>query len=187
MSKGQLFLIVGNSGSGKDALIKEALDHWPANLPPVKIPRRYITRPPHETEPFISVTEDEFKKLKADGKFCLDWFIYDLYYGVPDEIMNWVENGDLVLVNVSRNIIPEARKKYPEMKLIFVSVPFEITQSRVKSRGRESENDPVFKERIERAKQHQEQNDADFIVDNSGALEIGATKLREYLLSYVKK
>lgn len=184
MTEGTLFLIVGNSGSGKDSLIKEALKNWPKDKKPIKLPQRYITRPPHETEPFISVTPLEFQQMKIAGKFCLSWHIYELDYGIPSELYNWLKNGDNILLNVSRTIIPEARSKFPNLKLIFVYVPFNITQARVKTRGRESEQDPVFKERIERAKALQEQPDADFIVDNSGALEIGASKLREYLLSF---
>jgi ribose 1,5-bisphosphokinase len=183
-AKGQLFLIVGNSGSGKDSLIKEALKDWPPNAKKIHIPQRYITRPPHETEPFISVKPEEFVKLKTENKFCITWHIYELDYGVPMEICDILKNGENVLINVSRNIIPEARLKFPGVKVIFVYVPFEITSARLKNRGRESEDNPIFKERIERAKENQNLSDADFVVDNSGALEIGAKKLREYLLQF---
>jgi ribose 1,5-bisphosphokinase PhnN len=50
---GQLFLIVGNSGSGKDTLLKEVLRQWPASAKPIRTPQRYITRPAHASEPFI--------------------------------------------------------------------------------------------------------------------------------------
>ena len=36
-TKGQLFFLVGNSGSGKDSLLAEALKLWPKDLPTVKI------------------------------------------------------------------------------------------------------------------------------------------------------
>ena len=183
---GHLFFLVGNSGSGKDSLLREAMEQWPENYCPVRIPQRYITRPPHETEPFISVTSKEFKTMKQEGKFCLSWHIYDLDYGVPLEVLDWLKNGDLVVVNVSRSIIPEARKQYPELKVIFVQVPFEITLGRIKSRGRESEDDPVFKARVERARSHQSMPDADFIVGNIGALEIGGKKLKDYLIRFAK-
>ena len=50
---GQLFLIVGNSGSGKDSLLQEVLQRWPASAKPIRIAQRYITRPAHKSEPFI--------------------------------------------------------------------------------------------------------------------------------------
>jgi ribose 1,5-bisphosphokinase len=184
--QGQLIFLVGNSGSGKDSLLKAALENWPEDIPEVRIPRRYITRPPHETEPFYSVSEEEFHKLDNQGKFCLTWHIYDLYYGVPKEILDWIDQGALVVVNVSRSIISEAKMKYPNLKVIFVKVPFEVTLQRIKSRGRESEDDPVFQKRVERARKNQDFPTADFIVDNAGDLLIGASKLREYLLSLTK-
>ncbi len=181
---GQLFLIVGNSGSGKDSLIEEALKDYPEDKKPIKIPRRYITRLPHETEPFISVTEEEFLKLKEEDKFILDWHIYDLYYGVPASVLDWLKDDINVLVNVSRSILDEARQKIPGVKVIFVQVPFETTKERILSRGREDENDPVFKERLERAKKKQTLPSADKVIDNSGPLEEGGKELRDYLLSF---
>jgi len=181
---GTLFLIVGNSGSGKDSLIKEALKDWPVERRQIRCPQRYITRPPHETEPFVSVTNEQFQELVLKGKFILKWRSYDLDYGVSTEIQDWLNAGDNVLVNVSRQVIPEARQKFPTMKLIFVKVPYEVTSERVKSRGREAETNPEFKARLERAKVLQDQPDADYIVDNTGALQIGAAKLREVLMAH---
>ena len=110
---GTLFLIVGNSGSGKDSLIKEALANWPENKKLMRVPHRYITRPPHESEPFISVTPEEYAHLDSQGAFCLKWHSYDMDYGVPVEIMDWMQAGENVIVNVSRQIIPEARENSP--------------------------------------------------------------------------
>ena len=187
MSKGQLLFLVGNSGSGKDSLLKEALGGWPADVAPIKIPRRYITRPPHETEPFHPVTPEEFKKLDEEGKFCLTWHVYGLDYGVPAEIIEWLNNGDIVVVNVSRAIIEDAIKKFPDLKVMFVKVPFEVTMARMKSRGRESEEDPVVKQRVERARNNQDLPIASFVVENVGPLEEGGGKLRDYLLSFTKE
>jgi ribose 1,5-bisphosphokinase len=185
MKKGAIFLIVGNSGSGKDSLLQMVQQTWPPEIPEIKIPQRYITRPPHETEPFHSVTVEEFQKMKNEGKFILDWFIYDLYYGVPKDVLNWVEEGHPVIINVSRNVISDAKDRIPGVKVIFVKVPFEVTLARIKKRARESEDDPVFKERVERARENQELPSADFVVDNSGPLEIGSKALRDYLLTNI--
>jgi ribose 1,5-bisphosphokinase len=187
MVPGQLFFLVGNWGSGKDSLLKEALLHWPEDLSLVKIPKRYITRPPHETEPFYSVTKKEFEELKENGIFCLTWHIYDLDYGVPYTIVEWLEKGEIVVVNVSRTIIPDAREQFPDLKVLFVEVPYEITLARIKNRGREAEDDPVFKARVDRARKNQTLPEADFIIENTAALEIGGEKLRNYLVQFAKK
>ena len=181
---GQLFLIVGNSGSGKDSLLEEVMARWPDSATPLKNPRRYITRPAHKSEPFISVTLKEFEQLQQQEKFCLSWHVYDTHYGVPAKIINWLQQGDLVIVNVSRAVIPRARQIIPGLKVIFVSVPFETTLARIKSRNRESINDPGFKQRVARARENQTLPDADFVVDNSGSLEAAVDALLKYLLSF---
>ena len=119
--RGQLFLIVGNSGSGKDSLLKDVLKRWPASARPIRIPQRYITRPAHGSEPFISVTSEDFDELNQRGKFCLTWHVYDTDYGVPVTILNWLDQRVSVIVNVSREIIPQARQLIPNLKVIFVS------------------------------------------------------------------
>jgi len=182
--RGQLFLITGNSGSGKDSLLKDVLKRWPASARPIRIPQRYITRPAHGSEPFVSVTSEDFDELNQQGKFCLTWHVYDTDYGVPVTILNWLDQRVSVIVNVSRKIIPQARQLIPNLKVIFVSVPLAVTLQRIKSRNRESEDDPGFQQRLARAKENQTLVDADFVVDNSVPLEEAAEKLSGYLLSF---
>ena len=181
---GQLFFIVGNAGSGKDALLSEVLLRWPASARPIHIPQRTVSRPPHDSEPYISVTPDVFEKLKRHNNFFLTWHIYGTSYGIPIAIPEWLENGHHVIVNVSRASIGQARTRIPDLKVIFVKVPFEITLIRLKSRGRELEDDPVFQQRLQRAKENQILEEADFTIDNSCSLEAAATKLLNYLLSF---
>ncbi len=187
MKKGQLFLLIGNSGSGKDSILNEVLSSWPHNYIPIKVPQRYITRHAHKTEPFISVSSEEFQKMKNNHEFSLTWHIYDLDYGVPKLVEDWLSDGMIVVINVSRTIILEARRIFPDLKVIFVKVPFEITLDRVKSRGREAEDDEMFKERVNRAKLNQNFPDADIIIDNSGDLQIAVNKFKQYLLSFAQK
>ena len=181
---GQLFLIVGNSGSGKDTLLKEVLRLWPGSTRLIRNPQRYITRPAHASEPFISVTSDEFEDLKQAGKFWLTWHVYNTEYGIPVAIFDWLKQGDSVIVNVSRQIIREARQQLLDLKVIFISVPLELTLQRIKSRNRESVDDPGFQQRLARAKENQTLTEADFVVDNSVSLEIAAEDLLNYMLSY---
>jgi ribose 1,5-bisphosphokinase len=181
---GTLFLIIGNSGSGKDSIISGAVNNYPPNFKKVYLTKRYITRPPSEFEDNYSITTEEFSKMEKEGKFALKWYIYGLEYGVPIEIEDWLSKGHPVIVNVSRKIIPAARQKYENVKVIFIQVPFEITLQRIKSRGRESGK--RLGERIERARTHQNLPEADFIVDNSGDLDNAIQQFLQYLLKTVK-
>ena len=89
-----------------------------------------------------------------------------------------------MLVNVSRKIIPQARGLVPGLKVIYINVPLEITWRRLKSRRREAENDPAFKQRLQRAKENQSPQGADCIIDNSDSLNASAEELLNYLLSF---
>ncbi len=125
--------------------------------------------------------------MENNHEFSLTWHIYDLDYGVPKLVENWLSDGNIVIINVSRTIIPQARQKFPDLKVIFVKVPYEITLARIKSRGREAENDGMFKERVKRAKKNQNFPDADIIIDNSGDLQIAVKNFRKYILSFAQK
>lgn len=182
--KGGLFFLVGNSGSGKDSVLEKAKELWPKEKDPFYIPERVITRPPHPSEKFISVSEQEFREMQAHGKFCFMWKSYGLFYGIPRKILDMIHGQNIVIVNVSRQIIHEAKKQFPDLKIIFIKVPFAITKERILSRGREIEQDPVFQERIERAEKNQNLPEADFTIDNSGDLEAAGNQLRNYLLKY---
>ena len=177
-------MISGNSGSGKDTLLTEIRDRWPSSATPLRIPRRYITRRSHDSERYISVTTSEFEDLKRKNSFWLTWHVYGTDYGVPSAVSGWLISRQHVAVNVSREIIPRARRMIPDLKVVFVSVPLEITLERIRSRRREAENEPAFQQRLQRARENQTLEGADFIVDNSGPLDGSAGKLLEYLLSF---
>ena len=181
---GTLFLVVGNSGSGKDSIIKGVLESYPSDLKSIRLTQRYITRPPSENEENISISPEEFRKMSKQGKFALEWHIYGLDYGVPTEINSWLKKGHPVLVNVSRTIVKKACEIYRNIKIIFIEVPFEISLKRLKARARESGK--RLEERIERAKKNQKFSDADFIIDNSKELEEAINLFLKYVLSVVK-
>jgi ribose 1,5-bisphosphokinase len=180
---GILFLIVGNSGSGKDSIILGLIKKYPLNLMQIYVPKRFITRPPSEFEKNVSITPKEFREMDEKGIFALKWHIYELDYGIPIEIDKYLKDGHPVIVNASRTIVKEAREIYENIKVIFIEVPFEITYKRIKDRKRESEN--LLKERIERARNHQKFPEADFIVDNSGHLDDAINQCLNYLLKVI--
>ncbi|MFW9951421.1 MAG: phosphonate metabolism protein/1,5-bisphosphokinase (PRPP-forming) PhnN [Candidatus Thorarchaeota archaeon] len=180
---GFLILVVGNSGSGKDSIIKGVIEKYPQDDPKIHLVQRYITRPPSESEENIAITPTSFKKMDKRRQFALKWNIYGLHYGVPIQIDNWLENGDIVLVNVSRKIVNQARKKYKNVKVVFIQVPFEISVQRLKERGRE--DNKKLKERIERARKNQMFPNADVIINNSGKLEVAINRFLEYLKALI--
>jgi len=181
---GTLFLVVGNSGSGKDSIISGSISKYPPNLKKIYLAKRYITRLPSETENNYYISSEEFSNMADKGKFSLKWHIYGLDYGIPIEIEDWLKKGHPVLVNVSRTVIKKTRLKYKNVKVVFIRVPFDITVKRVKKRGRESKE--RMKERIERARKFQTFSEADFTIENSGDLDNAINEFLDYILNFIK-
>ncbi len=181
--EGTLFLVTGNSSSGKDSIISGLLDKYPPKNKKLVSIKRYITRPPSGTEKNYYITTQGFEDREKKGLFSLSWRIYGLCYGVPIEIDKYLDNGDSVIVNVSRTIVNEAKNTYENIKVIFIKVPLEIIISRLKDRGRET--DHLIQQRVERAKTHQEFKDADLIVDNSGDLDNAINQVLDYVIKII--
>lgn len=182
---GTLFLVVGNSGSGKDSIISNVINEYPKHLKKIFRVKRFITRDPSENEENYNVSHKKFEEMVKRGSFALKWHIYGLDYGVHIEIIEWLKKGHPVVVNVSRTIIKKARDQYHNVKVIFIKAPIEITVKRLKSRGRETKN--LLGERIERARTHQTFPEADFMINNSGDLKDAVNDFLTYLLEIVKE
>jgi phosphonate metabolism protein PhnN/1,5-bisphosphokinase (PRPP-forming) len=182
---GTLILLIGNSGSGKDSLIQWVSDHWPHDRIPPIIPVRVITRPPSpETEAYQSISEEKFQALSKLNAFSLQWKSYGIYYGVKAEIEDYLTQGRSVLVNVSRQIVEDARSRLPRVCVIFVKVPLQITQERIRARGREHGED--LERRLERARNNQEFPTADYQIDNSGDLATAGDQLLKVLFTVLE-
>ncbi|MHA1167986.1 MAG: phosphonate metabolism protein/1,5-bisphosphokinase (PRPP-forming) PhnN [Candidatus Hodarchaeales archaeon] len=159
-----LVLVVGPSGSGKDTIIYEAFRKLRRSGITVRITQRWITRPSHGSENFRSVSVEEFKDAVAKGEFVLWWHIYGLYYGVPAVINSWLDAGDLVLVNVSRGVLNDARKLYPSCKIVKIDVPAHVSEKRVRSRDRE--HGSQLEARIKRMRSAVPMPDPDLVILN---------------------
>jgi ribose 1,5-bisphosphokinase len=133
----QLVYIVGASGVGKDALMAYTRRKINGGLP-VIFAHRYITRPQTESsENHIAITPDEFILRRDAGLFALHWESHGLYYGIGVEIDAWMAGGFNVVVNGSRQYLPVAIKRYPQMKTIIIEADPEVIRQRLESRGRE--------------------------------------------------
>jgi len=181
---GQLFLIVGNSGSGKDTILSMIKKYWPKNKPKIIIPRRYITRKKHPSENFHAISRQRFQRMKSQGKFSLTWESYGNYYGVSSKLNKWLEKGYWVLVNVSRSIIPSCKEQYSGCKVIYIHVPFKILENRIQKRGREKQNEQAYFERLKRAQENYILEKADITIDNSDNIEKAVEQVINFLYQY---
>ena len=138
---GTLFLVVGPSGVGKDTLLDGARDRLAASRW-FLFPRRVITRPAEAGgEDHIPATEAEFERQLAAGEFLHHWQAHGLRYGLLASIPDALGRGVNVVLNTSRNEIAALQAKVQNVVPIFISASPEVVARRLRSRGRESEDE----------------------------------------------
>lgn len=140
---GCLVLIVGPSGAGKDTLIAYARAKL-AGHPRVHFARRIITRPAEPAfEDHITVTEQEFRDMRAKGCFALSWDAHGLNYGIPAEVDARIAAGQVIVTNGSRSVIGAARQRYRDVLVVRVMAPPGLLAERLSRRGRETQPEIV--------------------------------------------
>jgi ribose 1,5-bisphosphokinase len=162
---GRLVLVVGPSGAGKDTLIGIAKSLC-VNNAGVKFPRRVVTRPSSAFEDNLAMTPAEFDAASGQGAFALQWSAHDHAYGVPREIDDDIRAGRTVVINVSRTIIAEARRRYRNVTVVLITAPPEVLAQRVAARKRASDTSAA--ERLQRAALP-ETATADIVISNVGS------------------
>jgi ribose 1,5-bisphosphokinase len=174
MAEGKLFYVIGPSGSGKDSLMRYGRERLAAD-PGVAFTHRYITRPVElNGENHVALTEAEFDARLAAGLFAMQWGSHGLRYGIGREINFWLAKGCNVVMNGSREYLPQARRLYPALTAVLVTVSPEVLAERLRARGRETE-DQIMR-RIERAKQFARSSGHLEIIENNANLNVAGER-----------
>tara|TARA_S200000501_G_C20590117_1_gene641182 strand:+ start:31 stop:579 length:549 start_codon:yes stop_codon:yes gene_type:complete len=143
---GQLFMVVGPSGVGKDTLIDAALLEC-SHISRIK---RVVTRNlAAGGEDITSVSREQFDKMEARGDFAFSWHSHALSYGIPKEIHIMLEAGQSLIFNGSRSFIDTVTKAVPTVKILSIEADIELLKERLVTRGRETAGD--IERRLDRA------------------------------------
>ena len=130
-ARGTLILVVGPSGAGKDSLIDGARARLSGNGGFV-FPRRDITRAADlGGEDYNAISPAEFGRRRDAGAYSLWWGAHSLQYGVPVAIERDLRAGSRVVVNVSRAILDDARRRLGPVRVVNVTVPKQILAERL--------------------------------------------------------
>ena len=168
MSRGQLIVISGPSGCGKDTVISKLLEKYGDKaFLSVSMTTRPMRPGDEEGVSYYFVSVDEFEKNIADG-LMLEYTRYGSnYYGTPlRPVEKMIDDGKLVFLNIEVEGGGNVRRLVPAVKEIFLMPPsIEELESRLRNRG--SETEECIKRRIEIAKREMQcAGDYDFTVVN---------------------
>lgn len=130
---------MGPSGSGKDSIIS-ALKQQLQPESGVMIAHRYITRDWQAGgENHVELTDAEFALRKSLGLFSLSWQANGHHYGIGSEVDAWLQTNHSVIVNGSRQHLPEAIEHYGEhLVAVLITVEEPALRQRLSQRNRES-------------------------------------------------
>ena len=151
-NKGLLIVVSGPSGAGKGTICTEFMKTHADCALSVSA----TTRAPREGEKhgvnYYFLSHDEFRKRIDEDGFLEHAVFCENYYGTPKaEVMNMIESGKNVILEIEVQGALQVRSHYPEAVFVFV-IPPSIEELENRLRGRGTETDEVIAKRLERAK-----------------------------------
>lgn len=152
--KGSLIVISAPSGTGKGAILADFNEKYFDDKIIYSISA--TTRSPRPGEEhgvnYYYISKDEFKSKISQGGFLEFAEFCDNFYGTPkDAVMNALENGVDVILEIETVGARKVKKNYPEAVMVFVLPPsMEELKSRLVGRGTETEES--VNKRLEAAK-----------------------------------
>lgn len=168
MSKGQLVVVSGPSGAGKDTIIAQLLRKTSKDaFLSVSMTTRKMRPGDREGIDYYFVDEKTFEESIAQGKM-LEYAKYGShYYGTPLEpVIKNIEDGRTVFLIIEVNGAENIRKKVPDALLIFIMPP-SMAEVRRRLINRATEDDEQIEKRLEIAKDElRRAEEYDYVVIN---------------------
>ncbi|KQY36537.1 phosphonate metabolism protein/1,5-bisphosphokinase (PRPP-forming) PhnN [Rhizobium sp. Root483D2] len=171
---GAIVVVVGPSGAGKDSVIGFVAQHF-ADRKDIDFVRRIITRPSDAGgEDHESISGEDFDSRLSAGDFAVAWQAHGLKYGIPQDALEKVRAGRILIANGSRAVLGQFRQTFPRVAIVNITASPQVLASRLVARGRESEQDIL--NRLKRQVPDIFDEPDVTTIDNSGPLEIAGSR-----------
>ncbi|MBR3909064.1 MAG: guanylate kinase [Clostridia bacterium] len=151
MNKGRVYIISGPSGSGKDTLLKKVFKRKPDIAFSISSITRDMRPGEVEGEKYNFISREKFEEMLQNDQLLEYNVFVGNYYGTPKApVIDCIESGKDMLIEVDVNGASQIRKKMPEAVSIFILPPsLEILKSRLTGRGTDSSE--VIEKRLNEA------------------------------------
>lgn len=167
MNKGRVYIISGPSGSGKDSVMKKVFEKQPDIAFSISSITRDMRPGEVEGEKYNFISRERFEQMIQNDELLEHNIFVGNYYGTPKApVINCIENGKDMLIEVDVNGAVQIREKMPEAVSIFIMPPsLEVLKKRLTGRGTDSTE--VIEKRLNEAlREIASAKDYDYIVVN---------------------
>jgi phosphonate metabolism protein PhnN/1,5-bisphosphokinase (PRPP-forming) len=173
--EGALVVIVGPSGSGKDALINWLRDYLEGRSEFLFV-RRTVTREADSSlEDHDTMSVAEFRMAEAAGHFAATWTAHGLHYGLPAIVHDHIGRGGVAIANGARRALPDLRERFERLHVVNVVVEPAVLAERLAARRRESAAD--IEARLKQAALQADAGPDVVDIDNSGPIDIAGRRV----------
>jgi guanylate kinase len=141
MSKGNLIILSGPAGAGKDAVLAEVKKKCTGIKQSISMTTRAMRPGEVDGVDYFFTDKETFEKYIQEDYF-IEYVLYNgNYYGTPKKkVQEILDEGYDVLFKIEVEGAGNIRKAFPEAISIFIVPPsIEVLKARLKGRGTESE------------------------------------------------
>lgn len=174
-------IVCGASGAGKDSVLDWTAEALAAH-PAICFARRLVTRAVQPESRHDEISVPGMEALRSSGGLAWHWQAHGLHYGVRAEYERRVADGDVVVVNGSREHARSLAGR-ANVRCVVLTASRALLQARLWQRAREDEAD------IARRMARNALLDgpaADLVITNDGELQRAGGALRDYLVELAR-